>query len=84
MSDPTPRWLTPSQIAQQLAVKPERVIKWIKGGQLRGVNIGDGLVKPRFRIAAADLEVFLIARTVQPPVRPARRRRRVEGITEYF
>ena len=84
MSPPAPRWLRAREIAQQLAVKPERVIAWIRAGQLRAVNVGDGLVKPRFRIAPADLEDFLAARTVQPPARPARRRRHVEGITEYF
>ena len=84
MSPPAPRWLCAREIAQQLAVKPERVIAWIRAGQLRAVNVGDGLVKPRFRIAPSDLENFLAARAVQPPVRPARRRRQVEGITEYF
>jgi len=84
MSPPAPRWLCAREIAQQLAVKPERVIAWIRSGQLRGVNLGDGLKKPRFRIAPADLEAFLIARTVQPPVPPVRRRRQPEEITQFF
>jgi hypothetical protein len=84
MNDPAARWLHAREIAQQLAIKPERVIAWIRAGQLRAVNVGDGLVKPRFRIAPADLENFLAARAVQPPVRPARRQRADPAITEYF
>jgi excisionase family DNA binding protein len=85
MNPSTPRWLSTREIAQQLAVKPERVITWIRRGQLRAVNVGDGSVKPRFRIAPADLQVFLLARTVQPPTpTPRRRRRQTEGVTEYF
>lgn len=84
MSPPAPRWLCTREIAQQLVVKPERVIAWIRAGQLRAVNVGDGLVKPRFRIAPADLENFLAARAVQPPARPARRRRADPAVLEYF
>jgi hypothetical protein len=78
------RFLTPARVAAELGVKPERIIGWIRSGQLRGVNLGDGLKKPRFRIAAADLEAFLIARTVQPPIRPARRRPHSADVTEFF
>jgi len=88
MSVPAPiaarRFLTPARVAEELGVKPERIIGWIRSGQLRGVNLGDGLKKPRFRIAPADLEAFLIARTVQPPVPPVRRRRQPEEITQFL
>jgi hypothetical protein len=88
MSAPAPiatrRFLTPAHVAAELGVKVERVIAWIRSGQLRGVNLGDGLKKPRFRIAPADLEVFLLARTVQPPTPTPRRRRADPGVIAFF
>lgn len=87
MSPPTispRRFLSPGQIAEQLGCKVERIIRWIRSGQLRGVNLGDGLKRPRFKVAPCDLESFLISRAVQPPVKAPRRRRAPEGVTEYF
>jgi hypothetical protein len=55
-------YLTPPEIGRRLRVTPERVIGWIKSGQLRACNVGDGAIRPRWRIAAADLETFLAAR----------------------
>ena len=78
------RYLTPAQVAEQLGVKAERVIRWIRSGHLRGVNLGDGLKRPRFKVAPCDLESFLITRAVRAPVKPARRRRADPGVTEFF
>jgi len=83
---PTRRYVTPRDIAADLGCNLSKVLAWIKSGQLRAINIAvrADSRKPRWRIAALDLEAFLIARTVQPPVPPVRRRRQPEEITQFF
>jgi excisionase family DNA binding protein len=67
--------LTPPTIAKQLAVKPEKVVAWIRAGKLRAVDLGDGKLRPRFRVPEEALADFLAGRAVQPPTRPGRRPR---------
>ncbi len=79
------RYLTPPAVAELLGVDVHKVLIWIKCGQLRAVNVGDGPQRPRFRISPADLAAFEAARTVQPPMpRIRRRRRQPENIMEFF
>ena len=78
------RMLTPPQVARRLAVKVDRVRRWITAGQLRGINLGDGS-RPRWRIDPADLEAFLARRTASPAPRQApRRRRKPANVIEYY
>ena len=79
------QYLTPPQVAKRLAVDPCRVRAWIVNGSLRAVNLGDGRLRPRYRVSEADLAVFLAARTATPEPRISRvRRRKDPGIFEYF
>lgn len=59
--------LTPPQLARKLGVKPEKVIYWIKTGQLRAINMAE---KPdgyaRYRIYPADVEAFQKTRETVP------------------
>lgn len=56
------RYLTPPEIAARLGVKADRVVNWIRTGQLRAVDVGDK-TRPRWRINPADLEAFELARS---------------------
>ena len=77
--------LTTTQIAQRLRVKVDTVRAWIKSGELKGVNVGQGSVKPRFRVDPADLALFEQRRSVVPPPKLTRRRRkRNPETTQYF
>jgi excisionase family DNA binding protein len=76
MTDDTERYLTPPLSAKRLRVSPEKALNWIRKGELRAVNIGDGGHRPRYRVAPEDLEDFLKRREVQPPPPIQRRRRR--------
>ena len=76
MNDDADRYLTPPMIAKRLRVSPEKVLNWIRKGELRAVNISDGGRRPRYRVAPDDLEAFLKRREVQPPPPIQRRRRR--------
>lgn len=70
------RYLTPPEIAARLGIKPDRVIGWIRTGQLRAVNVGDRS-RPRWKIKPADLAAFELARSnlaTLPRAQPRRRR----------
>jgi hypothetical protein len=76
---------TPPEVADELRVDPAKVLGWIRSGQLRAVNVGDGARRPRYRISGADLQVFLAARSAGPAPRVSRiRRRQPQGVTEFF
>lgn len=78
------RWMTPPEVGRLLRVAPETVVGWIRSGELRGVNVGSGAKRPRFRVSAEALADFELRRTVRPPVKPVRRRKRLEHVKNYF
>ena len=73
--DQRERYLTPTLIATRLRVSPEKVLGWIRKGELRAVNVSDSH-RPRYRVSPDDLEAFLEQREVQPRAPVERRRRR--------
>jgi excisionase family DNA binding protein len=84
--DVTRHWLTPPELAAELAVKPATVLSWIRAGELKAINVARrGCARPRFRINRADLIAFEQARAAVPTTKIQRRRRRQpEGIIEFF
>ena len=79
------QYLTPPQVAKRLAVDPCKVRAWIVSGSLRAVNLGDGRLRPRYRVSEADLAVFLAARSAGPEPKISRiRRRKNPNYIEYF
>lgn len=58
---PQDRYQTVQQLAERLDVAEATVRQWIKGGELRAIDIGKG-----WRIADADLERFLKSRETAP------------------
>lgn len=76
---------TPPQIAQRYGIKPDKVIAWIKAGELRAINVAERATgRPRYRIALADLLAFEERRTARPPVKPLRHQHKTAGVTQYF
>jgi len=77
---------TPPEVARRLRVNAEKVLGWIRRGELRAVNVADRLGRrPRYRIALADLLAFEAARqgaVIKMPL--ARRRRQCIGEVNYF
>ena len=79
------QYLSPPQVAKRLAVDAHKVIGWIRRGELRAVNVAaDTEGRPRYRIAPADLAVFLATRSAGPTPKAIRRRRKDPLITEFF
>jgi len=79
-----PLYLTPPAIGRELQVKPARVIGWIRNGELPAVNVGDGSLRPRWRVSRVDLETFLRRRLAQAPMQTAGRRRKSTQVIEFF
>ena len=81
-----PQFLTPPQISRQLGVSAEKIIGWIRRGELKAADVSDkpGVGRPRYRIDPADLVTFLNSRTPTTPSKPPRRRRRDPAVTEFF
>ncbi len=77
--------VTPPELARQWGIDVAKVLKWIKSGELRAVNLAtrrDG--RPRYAIDQADIAIFEASRAVQPPT-PRMRRRRVDpNIIQFF
>jgi len=78
-------YYTPPQLAERWGVSPEKVIKWIRSGELRAINLATKADKrPRYRISAEDVALFEARRSCGPaPVKP-HRRRLISGVTPYF
>ncbi len=76
---------TPAEIAKQWGGSPDKVIEWIKSGELRAVTMAtrpEG--RPRYKVDQADLEAFLLRRSITSSPGKGRRRRRLrKGVAEY-
>lgn len=72
-ANPQPEMLTPPAVARQMRVSPEKVLRWIRAGELHATNI---TIKPggrpKYRIVPTDLEVFRNRRTPQARVKTKR------------
>ena len=81
------RKLTPPEVAKIYRVNPDKVISWIRSGELRAINTSNGSIRPRYLIDSADLEAFEQAREFIPqvaPRRPYRRKRSNQQVVEFF
>jgi excisionase family DNA binding protein len=70
------RWVTPPTIAKRLAVTCDKVLTWIRSGQLRAVNLSDK-GRPRWKISPEDLAAFLESKSNRVTAEPPTRKRRV-------
>lgn len=78
----TRRYMTPPQVGELLGIAPEKVILFIRGGELRASNIAASPgARPRWIIAPDALESFLASRQPHvPPPRPKRRRKATDEV----
>ena len=78
--------LTPPEIAKMWGMSTEKVVAWIRSGELRAMNAATRPGgRPRYLIDEADLAEFESRRSVQP-VNPKRHRKRntSPNIIEFF
>jgi hypothetical protein len=77
--------LTPPQVAKLWGVSPEKVIGFIRRGELRAVNLASRLGgRPRYRIDPRDMEAFERARTAIPKLSPRKRKAPPPEFIEYY
>jgi hypothetical protein len=77
--------LTPPELARRWGISPDKVLAWIKSGELRAVN---GALKvhgrPRFLIDVADIIAFEQRRMVAISSQACNRKRQPAGVIQYF
>jgi hypothetical protein len=77
---------TVQDLQRRYGVTVHTVLGWIRSGELRAVNVGrrPGAKKPRWRITQAALEAFELSRTPTPSAPKARRKKRTEGVIQFY
>jgi len=80
------RKLSPPAVGKIYGVSPERVIGWIRTGELVAIDVSSkpGVGRPRYRIDVLDLAAFDAARQVVSVVKPTRRRRKDDTVIQFF
>lgn len=86
---PPRRKLSVPMVARQIGVADQKVLKWIKTGELRAVNLATSPHnRPRYSIDVDDLEAFERSRQVIPEsgLTSTRRlrRRAASDVKDYF
>jgi excisionase family DNA binding protein len=66
MNEALKPYRTSRAIAKLLRVSPDKVLGWIRRGELRAVNVSNRS-RPQYRVSQDDLAAFLKTREVQPP-----------------
>ena len=85
LTPPEARYWTPPRLAKLWGVKTQKVLGFIRSGQLVAINLGEGKLRPRWKIAPSAIEQFEAARTSRPAVKPAARRRRADpSVIQFF
>ena len=75
---------TPPQYAKRRGISPDKVVAWIKSGELPAMDSSTNRdsARPRYLIDEADIEAFELSRMVVPPTPKTRRRRRRREASE--
>lgn len=78
--------LTPPLLAAQWGVSPDKILSWIRSGELRAINAATSSVgRPRYLIDPQDVAAFENRRMVRANEQIQRRRKRQRlDIKEYF
>lgn len=78
--------LTPPEVARQWGVSVDKVLTWIRSGELRAVNLATRLSgRPRYRIDINDLRDFEQRRAVVAPPTPSRTRKKPNSdVIQFF
>jgi hypothetical protein len=80
------RLITPPELARRYGVSPEKIITWIRSGELHAVDLATKLGgRPRYAISEEDIVAFEGRRAVVPPAPVIRRKRQhASGVINFF
>jgi excisionase family DNA binding protein len=77
--------LTPPQVAKLWRVSPDKVLTWIRSGELRAFNVATKLgARPAYRIEPEALDEFKARRNPKPQPKQKRSRKPSAGVIEFF
>ncbi len=79
--------LTPPQLARQWGVSADKILSFIRSGELRAVNAASKRGgRPRYLIDVADIAAFEAAREASspPPAKPRRQRKQDAGVIAFY
>jgi excisionase family DNA binding protein len=76
--------MTVPELAKRLRTSAATVLRLIRSGDLRGINIGAGNARPRYIVRADDLERFERERATAPVPTLPRPRRQAAAVPNYF
>lgn len=78
--------VTPPKLARQWGISPDKLLGWIRSGELRAINAAARLGgRPKYLIDLADVAEFEERRVVQPPPKTPRRRQKPSGnVIKFF
>ena len=81
------RDFTPPQLAKLKGIESEKILAWIRSGELRAVNLATRPTgRPRWRIKVEDWLAFEERRAAKSPTKVSRRPRSTSTrhVTEFF
>ena len=80
--------ISPPQLARRYGVSPDKVLTWIRSGELRAMDASTKRGgRPRYLIDEDDIRAFEDGRAVVPPSAPTRKCRRSvrdDDVIEFF
>jgi transposase len=77
--------LTPPMIARRFGVSADKIVAWIRSGELRGVNVAaKSNGRPRYVVDEADLAAFELRRTAKPKEAATKRRKANQNVIQFF
>jgi transposase len=72
-------------LCERFCVGEHTVLGWIRRGELRAIDVSRKLgSRPKWRITQEALDQFEAARTPNPPLPRARRRKRPGEVVEFY
>jgi len=85
LNQPVKTTWTPPELAREWGISPDKILTWIRSGELRAVNIATTqLGRPRYQIDAEAIESFKRNRASRPAPKPPKKRRSQPGVIEFF
>jgi hypothetical protein len=83
----SPDYFTPPELARRWGISPDKVVSWLRSGELRGINLalraGPGK-RARWRISLAEVEAFEQRRGATPTPRRTRRTKEQAEVIPFF
>ena len=78
--------MSPPQLGRIWGVSPEKVIHWIRSGELRAIDASKTRGgRPRYLIDLEDIRDFESRRSVSPPPKPRPREKKSTGsVIEFY